>query len=144
MQRKSKAVVLDTWAVIAYFEDEPAGEQVAEVITKAHENSTPIMMTVANAGEVWYLFARKSPVAEADRSISELRQLGIVFVDIGWALARQAADFKSRYRMSYADCFAAALAKERKAELVTGESEFKQIESEVKIRWVKNLDRRAN
>jgi predicted nucleic acid-binding protein len=38
--------------------------------------------------------------------------------------------------MSYADCFAAALAKERKAEVVTGDPEFKQIEPEVKVHWI--------
>ena len=39
-------------------------------------------------------------------------------------------------RMSYADCFAAALAKLRKAELVTGDKEFKQVEGEVKVLWI--------
>jgi predicted nucleic acid-binding protein len=38
--------------------------------------------------------------------------------------------------MPYADCFAAALAKLRKAELVTGDKEFRQIEDEVKIQWL--------
>jgi predicted nucleic acid-binding protein len=38
--------------------------------------------------------------------------------------------------MSYADCFAAALAKLRKAELVTGDKEFRQIEGEIKVSWV--------
>jgi len=38
--------------------------------------------------------------------------------------------------MSYADCFAAALAKLHKAELVTGDKDFKQVESEIKILWI--------
>jgi uncharacterized protein with PIN domain len=38
--------------------------------------------------------------------------------------------------MSYGDCFAAALAKLRKAELVTGDEEFGQIEKEIKILWI--------
>jgi predicted nucleic acid-binding protein len=38
--------------------------------------------------------------------------------------------------MSYADCFAAALAKDRKSDLVTGDKEFKQVEGEVSIRWL--------
>jgi len=51
-------------------------------------------------------------------------------------LARQAALFKSGKRISYADCFAAALAKLRRAELVTGDPDFKQVEGEVKILWI--------
>jgi predicted nucleic acid-binding protein len=51
---------------------------------------------------------------------------------------RQAALFKATKKMSYADCFAAALAKIENAELVTGDSEFKVVESELKkIRWLK-------
>jgi hypothetical protein len=46
--------------------------------------------------------------------------------------------FKATKKMSYADCFAAALAKIRNAELVTGDPEFKVVESELKkIRWLK-------
>jgi uncharacterized protein len=53
-------------------------------------------------------------------------------------LVRQAAVFKATRKMSYADCFAAALAKTRNAELVTGDSEFKVVENELKkIRWLK-------
>jgi predicted nucleic acid-binding protein len=45
-------------------------------------------------------------------------------------LIRQAAIFKATKKMSYADCFAAALAKTRSAELVTPDSEFKVVEAE--------------
>jgi len=51
---------------------------------------------------------------------------------------RQAAVFKATKKMSYADCFAAALAKTRNAELLTGDSEFKVVERELKkIRWLR-------
>ena len=39
-------------------------------------------------------------------------------------------------KLSLADCFAAALAKERKAELVTGDPEFKPLDHEIKIGWL--------
>jgi predicted nucleic acid-binding protein len=48
-----------------------------------------------------------------------------------------AADFKARHKLSLADAFAAALAKERKAELITGDPEFKALEKEIKIGWLK-------
>jgi ribonuclease VapC len=136
MARKSKAIVLDSWSVIAYFEDELAGEQVEEIITGAHESGIPLLMTVVNAGEVWYIIARETSEAEADRSIAELQQLSIKFFDADWKLARAAAAFKSKHSMSYADCFAAALAKENKADLVTGDQEFKHVEGEVRIAWL--------
>ncbi|MBZ0169935.1 PilT-like protein [Candidatus Methylomirabilis lanthanidiphila] len=62
--------------------------------------------------------------------------LPIQIVPADLELARQAAAFKSGKKMSYADCFAAALAKLRKAELVTGDKEFRQVEGELKILWI--------
>jgi predicted nucleic acid-binding protein len=35
--------------------------------------------------------------------------------------------------MSLADCFAAALAKERRADLYTGDPEFKAVEADIKV-----------
>ena len=136
MPRKPKSIVLDSWAVIAYLEGEPAAKRVADHIADAHEESIPLFMSVINAGEVWYIIAREASVSDADRSITELRHLGIEFVDADWTLAHEAGGFKSKYKMSYADCFAAALTKQKKALLLTGDSEFKQIEPQITIDWL--------
>ncbi len=136
MSRRPKAIVLDSWAVLAYLEDENSGQKVADLIGDAHEHGTPLLMSVVNAGEVWYILAREVSETEADKGIEGLRQLGIKFVDADWKLTRLAGMFKAKHRMSFADCFAAALAKEHKADLVTGDKEFKQVEGEVRIVWL--------
>jgi predicted nucleic acid-binding protein len=137
MARKPRAIVLDSWAVMAYLEDEASAEKVADIIADAHEEKIPLLMTVVNAGEVWYILAREASVAEADASVRQLRQLGIEFINADWDLAREAGGFKAKHKMSFADCFAAALAKQRKAHLVTGDQEFKQVEADVIINWLK-------
>jgi predicted nucleic acid-binding protein len=62
--------------------------------------------------------------------------MAIEVVDVNWELTRMAAEFKSKGKISYADCFAAALAKNYKAELITGDKEFKTLEGEIKILWL--------
>lgn len=136
MPPKPEALVLDSWSVIAYLEDEPAAKRIADLIATAHEAETPILMTVVNAGEVWYIIAREISAEEADKSIKELRDLRIRFEDVGWELTQEAARFKSQHKMSYADCYAAALAKTKNADLITGDREFKAIENQVRIQWV--------
>jgi len=136
MPRKPKAFVLDSWAIMAYWEGEPAAEQVADIIANAHEEDIPLFMSVVNVGEVWYILAREASEAEANKSIHELGQLGIEFVDADWTLAHEAAGFKSKHKMSFADCFAAALAKQKKAHLVTGDKEFKEVEEDISISWL--------
>jgi predicted nucleic acid-binding protein len=66
----------------------------------------------------------------------ELGGLGLEFKEADWELAREAAVFKATKKMSYADCFAAALARRESAQLVTGDPEFKQVEDEISIVWL--------
>jgi predicted nucleic acid-binding protein len=136
MPRKPKALVLDSWSVIAYLEDEPSGQKIADLIASAHEEAIPVTMCVVNVGEVWYIIAREISGWEANNSIKELRDMRIQFEDVNWELTQEAARFKSKNKMSYADCYAAALAKVKKADLVTGDAEFKAVEDQVKIQWV--------
>ena len=136
MSRKAKAIILDSWAVMAYLGDENAGEKTAEIIANAHENKIPLKMSILNVGEVWYTMARRTSEHEADKVVDELRELGIEFIDADWKMTRIAASYKSKYEMSYADCFAAALAREEKADLVTGDNEFKEVEMDIKVIWL--------
>ena len=137
MASKPRVLVLDSWSIIAYLEDEPAGVKVADLMAEAHESGIPLKMTVVNVGEVWYILARGTSESEADRSIAELLELGIEFVEVDWKLAHSAARFKANHKMSFADGFAAALAlQDRGAALVTGDKEFKQVEDQVKIMWL--------
>jgi ribonuclease VapC len=128
--------VLDSFALMAYFEDEPGADFVRGLIHKAVESDTNLLMTVVNLGEVWYSIARTNSAEVADQYIHEIKGMGIEVVDIDWALTRQAAAFKVNGNISYGDCFAAALAKLKKAELVTGDKEFKPLDGEIKISWL--------
>lgn len=136
MARKPKALVFDSWAVLAYLGDEASSQEVADLIAGAHENRVPMYMSTMNAGEVWYILAREISETEADKAVADLVRLGLELIDANWPLTRMAGGFKARHRMSYADCFAAALAKDRKANLITGDKEFKQVEGEVSIHWL--------
>jgi len=136
MAKKAKAYVLDSWAVIAYLEDEPSGEQIEDLIATACEEQIPIYMSVINLGEVWYTFAKEISEDEAEVSVKTLRDLRIQFEDANWELTQEAARFKSQHKMSYPDAFAAALAKTKTADLITGDNEFKPLDGEIKISWV--------
>ena len=122
---------------MSYLQGEPSAEKVADIIADAHEDNVPLLMSVVNAGEVWYIIARRASESDADSSIRELKQLGIELVDADWDIAHDAGRFKAKHKMSFADCFAAALAKQRKAHLVTGDQEFKHVEADVIINWLK-------
>jgi len=128
--------VLDSYALMAFFEDEPGADVVRGLILKAEESGVNLLMSVVNLGEVWYSIARTNSTETADQYIHEIEGMAIEIVDADWQLTHQAAAFKVNGNISYADCFAASLAKNRKAELVTGDKEFKPLEGEIKIAWI--------
>ena len=131
------ATVLDSHALLAFFRGETAAVFVRELLHKAAIADRPLHMTEVNYAEVKYQLLKKDgPEAWAQAS-DVLKSLPIEFHPILRPLADVAADFKARFKISLADAFAAALAKEKKAELVTGDPEFKALEKEIKINWLK-------
>ena len=133
----SAAPVLDSHALLALFRDEPGGEMVARILERAGQRNQPVHMTEVNYAEVQYMIRRKDGDAAWATVFNELKAAPIEFHPATRRLADLAADYKTRFKMSLADAFAAALAKEKKTELVTGDAEFKPLEKEIKINWLK-------
>ncbi len=128
--------VLDSWALMCYLEKEPGHEKVVELFDKASQSSKSLLMCIVNWGEVYYQIARGLGEAKAQEIERLIESFPIRLVDVDKDITREAARLKSKNRMAYADCFAAALAKLKKAELVTGDKEFHQIGKEIKIVWL--------
>lgn len=128
--------VLDTYSLIAYFEGEAGKDKMIEIFRAARDSGRPLLLSVVSWGEVFYFTLREAGRERADQIAHLISTLPIQVISADLELAKQAGLFKASKKMSYADCFAAALAKIRRAELVTGDKEFKQVESEVKICWL--------
>jgi predicted nucleic acid-binding protein len=96
-------------------------------------------MSVINWAEIYTAFVRAESLAVAEMRAKEMGTLPIEIVGVGedLALARQAAIYKARGGISYGDAYAAALAKEKRAELVTGDLEFRRLEREIRIQWLR-------
>ena len=129
--------VMDASALLVYLNKETGYEKVEELLVSAAEKNKNILMSAVNWGEVLYIVQRSLVdyhQAEAIESIIDTLPIEVIEVDRD--LAREAARLKANHKMAYADCFAAALAKKRKAELVTSDKEFKAVEDEIKINWI--------
>ncbi len=137
-----KRYVLDSYAMIAYFEDEPGADEVTQILRQLIQGKAKGFMSVVNWGEVYYSTLREGGVAEAEKVILQLDKLPIQIVDVNRDFAYEAAKLKGKYRVAYADCFAIALSVKLNASLVTGDSEFKKIQEQVSIRWI-NVPRRV-
>ncbi len=93
-------------------------------------------MTSVNFGEVYYIVLREYGIQKADELEKIIQTLPIDMINVDKAMAKEAVRFKAFKKISHADCFAAALAKMNRAELITGDKEFKEVENEIKLLWV--------
>ena len=107
-----------------------------DLLKAARDSGMDLLLCVINWGEVYYITRRELGPQRAEEVAGLLQSLPIEIIDADSTLTRIAAEFKSKHKMSYADCFAVALAKSRGAEIVTGDKEFEQVEKEVRVLWI--------
>ena len=131
-----KRYVIDSYAMIAYFEDEPGADRVAQILRQLVQGKAKGYMSVVNWGEVYYNTMREEGVTEAEKVILQLDRFPIQIVDVNKDLAYEAAKLKGKYRIAYADCFAVALSVRLNASLVTGDPEFKKLRERISIQWI--------
>ncbi|MBM4031507.1 MAG: type II toxin-antitoxin system VapC family toxin [Planctomycetes bacterium] len=131
-----KPTVLDAHAVLVYLQGEPARETVRDLLALATQEGTMLLLTSVNAGEVFYRTVKRHGAGKLAEVEAHMALLPIELVPVDLALAREAALLKATKKMSYADCFAAALAKMRGGRVVTGDPEFREVEAEIPILWL--------
>ena len=128
-----KRAVLDASALISFFEDRSGGNVVEELVAESLAGKTELFMSVVNWGEVYYSAWRARGQGAARQVVAEISQFPIQFVNADLEFTRFAAELHAKYHLPYADCFAAALSKVRKAALVTSDQDFAKVKSEIEI-----------
>jgi len=128
--------VLDSYAVLAFLFKEKGHEIVLGLFEEALEADKKLLIASPNWAEVRYMVERKVGAARWGEVRAKLFGLPIKIMDADQGLAEAAGEIKAFHKMSLADCFAAALARLKKAEIYTGDPEFRAIETEQKIVWL--------
>lgn len=128
--------VLDSFAVLAFLEQEPGASMVRSILEYGQQHKDRVWLSLINLGECLYIIEREQGLTAAIRTIAALRQLPIAEAEATRDRIFDAAHIKAKHRVSFADAFAIALAMEKKATLVTGDPEFKQVESLVSVLWL--------
>ena len=131
--------VLDASALWAFLQDKPAAAKVSDLLTEAMRGRAEILMSAVNFGEVYGVVLREQGVDRARATVSAVHPLPIRLVDADPERAIQAAEVKARYKLYYVDAFAAALAIEQKATLVTSDSDFRRLGHGFPTIWLKPL-----
>ena len=124
----TRRYVLDANALVAHFEDrDGAAAKVERLMQEALRLDSPLLMSTVNWGEVFYIVWKLHGEVKAREAEVNVCDLPIIFMPAAFERATRAAALKQRYRLGYADSFAAELAMERNAWLVTADPEFAKL-----------------
>jgi ribonuclease VapC len=130
------AYVLDSFALLAYFQSEPGSPRIKAVLTQAEKQQAQVYLSIINYGETVYIIEREKGLTAAQQLIAAIDQMPINVVEADRKLTFAAAHIKARHPVSYADAFAVALAQTLNAIVLTGDPEFHTVEQLVTVEWL--------
>ncbi len=138
MSAAAPLYVLDSFALLAFFQDEAGANTVAQLLERAQRGEIRLAMSVANLGEVFYRTMRNFGIERAEEVLARMEEYPIALVDVDRELALRAAYLKGSFRMAYCDCLAAALAQRLGGAVLTGDPDFRQVEQLVALEWLQS------
>jgi predicted nucleic acid-binding protein len=128
--------LLDSYAILAFLNDEEGAEPVARLLQEAAQDGTRLLVNEINVGEVYYIVAKHRSEDAAEQVLLHLDRLPLELVSNDFDAVMEAARMKARFPLSYADAFALATAVRFRARLVTGDPEFEAAEDLVDVEWL--------
>ena len=133
MNASDTVYVIDTSAWLALIEDEEGADLVQNVLERAGSGTVQIFVSFMSFMEVFYITLQDCDIEEAQTRVRLMESLPITRVESTPAISIGAAKLKSKYHISVADAWIAALARERNATLVHKDPEFEQIRDELQV-----------
>jgi ribonuclease VapC len=136
-RRSRRGFVLDSHALLAYFEGEPSGEVVRDLLEAAERRRASLYLSLINWGEVSYIVAREKGTAAAREVLARIDAMPVRLRGVDRALVEMAAGLKAGHAIAYADAFAAATAIQLGVAVVTGDPEFRALREHVEVVWTR-------
>jgi predicted nucleic acid-binding protein len=133
---KKPRYVLNSYALLAYFQAEAAGLEVKGLLVRAWQGKALAFLSLINLGEIVYITARKLGREVSMEVLQDVLRLPIRIVEATMDRVVSAAQIQAAYPISYADAFAVGLAQEMNAAVVTRDPALKQVEPLVTIMWL--------
>jgi ribonuclease VapC len=133
---ESTAFVLDSFALLAYLQDEPMAARIEKILDNAGKEKCRLFLSLINLGEILYIIERRGGVVKAHDVLALIRQLPIEVPSIDEQLVFDAAHIKANHILSYADAFVVATAIQENASVLTADPEFQSVEALVKVEWL--------
>ena len=128
--------VLDSYAILALLSDESGAARVETLLQQAKKGEALLSMSLINLGEVVYIVERRWGTEKLRIVLAYLEAAPIQMALADKTRVLTAAHIKAQHSVSYADAYAAGLAQELNATLITGDPEFRSLTNQILIEWL--------
>ena len=125
--------LLDTSALLTFSGDEPGAEAVGILLAKGRRGEVRLYLSFLSVMEAGYKAYQARGEDGLATLLASVQQLPMTRVDVSDELIALAARMKGMYRMSLADAWVLATAKQLNATLVHKDPEFEQAAAEVQL-----------
>lgn len=133
---KKPNYVLDSYAVLAFLQAEAHGQGVKDLLVQANRATALVHLSLISLGEILYIIGRKLGDDTAEQILQDIKRLPLELAGVTLNRVLDAAHVKAHYAISYADAFVVALGRELAATVVTGDPEFRKVETLVDLLWL--------
>lgn len=130
------AYVLDSFALLAYLQDEPAASRIEKLMDQAGKEKCRLLLCIINLGELLYITERRGGLVKAQDALALIQQLPIEILPADEQTVFTAAHIKANHTLSYADAFVAAIGIQENAIVITADPEFRSVEHIVEMEWL--------
>ena len=131
MMPSIETYVLDACALLRLAQDEDGAETIADMMAEAQQGKCRLLMHIINLGEAVYHIAKQFGWETASQKRAEISLLPITIVPFTEETFWHAVKLKAEHAVSYADCFAAALAMQEGATLLMSDPDLEALGDKV-------------
>lgn len=132
----SRTYVLDASAVLDFLLNGPGANRIEQLLKQADRSATPMLASVVNMGEVFYLTWQRHGEQSARQTLTDLSRLPIRIVPVDLSQAVKAGEIRVLHSIPYVDSIAASLAALNGATLVTADRDFEKLGRHFPILWI--------
>ena len=137
---QSATFVLDSFALLAYLQDEPAAPRMEKLMDQAGKEKCRLLLCIINLGEILYIIERRGGLVKAQDALALIQQLPIEILPADEQTVFTAAHIKANHTLSYADSFVVAIGIQENATIVTADPEFRAVEEIVQVEWLQAVE----
>ena len=129
--------ILDAFAFMAYFENEPGAERVEQILEEVRNGKAHAYISIINLGEVVYNTERKHGFNKAQDTLALIQEMPVEVLPADDLTVLAAAHIKANHPVSYADAFVIVAAQKLDGIVMTGDPEFHDVTELAKVEWLK-------